>query len=142
MTRREFLISTTALAGSARVPALAMPGAALSSDTGTLTRNLAAPGHHYVVGVQGLAVTLDCLPDYLPPLPPARPPGLSAKPLVVIGQEPVFWQAPVWASPLPTSLDLSLKARDHPLTADLSFAFDEASGLLTRKTVLRHIGEG
>jgi alpha-galactosidase len=54
----------------------------------------------------------------------------------------VRWALRDWSRPEPTALTLNLQATDVPLHALVRFVVDEETGLLRRRTTLRHTGAG
>jgi alpha-galactosidase len=64
--------------------------------------------------------------------------------MIAIGaaRQPVSWRPSTWYQPDPLTLRLILDAVEQPLEAELVFAIDEASGVLSRHTVLRYNGAG
>ena len=52
------------------------------------------------------------------------------------------WSLRSWSQPEPTTLALSLQAMDLPLKAELQFLVDDETGLLHRRSLLHHTGDG
>lgn len=140
VTCREFLASTTALAFG--LDLLAQPRLALAREVMPQSpdSSLDAAAGRYTVSLEGPVVALDCLP--LASSPGIPPIGATVDPLVSIGpnRQPVQWQAAAEAATDRTGRFLVLKAPDLSLEADVSFACDEATGFVTARTLLRHIG--
>jgi alpha-galactosidase len=58
------------------------------------------------------------------------------------GDEGVRWSLRAWSQPDPAMLVLRLEAAEQPLETELAFVVDAATGLLRRRTTLRHVGNG
>ena len=58
------------------------------------------------------------------------------------GDREVHWTLQDWAQPDAGTLVLTLRATDVPLQAQLTYAVDEVTGLLQRRTTLLHTGDG
>ncbi len=138
MRRRDFLAGGATAAAALASPAFsAGSGEAVAAQAWTLG---AAP-NRYVIRLQGAALTGDCHgPDADVGLPDA--PADAA--MVVVGprRQPVTWSVATSHQPDPLTLRIALTAVEHPLIADIVFAIDAATGLLSRTTMLRHLGVG
>jgi alpha-galactosidase len=80
-------------------------------------------------------------PDSAEPPSPAKP-QVAPEPMVVVGaeQRPVTWKAGTLEEPSAHARRLVLTAEGLPLQAELSLAYDAATGLLSHRTVLTHAG--
>lgn len=58
------------------------------------------------------------------------------------GDRRVLWSLQSWAQTGPATVSITLQATNVPLQAVLSFAVDEETGILLRRTVLAHTGGG
>ncbi len=103
------------------------------------TWKLGGPDNRYVVRLQGAALTCDCQP-----YPDAQgwPDVPADAALVHAGRKPVAWRVSASHQPNPTTLRISLTALDQPLAADVVHTIDPATGLLSRTTLLHHLGVG
>jgi alpha-galactosidase len=146
MRRRSFLASAAAAASLAAVRA------ARSSEPRSEPMKSAWVLFHgtsrYVVRLDGPAIAVDCdgraglpgLPDAT--IAPDRP--ATEAPMLVAGpqEQPVLWRVGTWYQPDPLTLRIALSAEDLPLTADVEFVIDAATGMLLRRTTVRHSGIG
>ena len=73
-----------------------------------------------------------------PPL--HRSAGDEAMVLVGADQRPIAWKAGPWEAPDAHHRRLTLDAEDLPLQATLLFDYDLSTGLLSHRTMLRHVG--
>ena len=62
--------------------------------------------------------------------------------MVVAGRRPVSWRVAASHQPNPRTLRIALAALDYPLAADIVHAIDPDTGILSRTSVLRHLGVG
>jgi hypothetical protein len=62
--------------------------------------------------------------------------------MVLVGpdQRPVVWQAGRWDEPDAHHRRLTVGASEMALQAELSLAYDVATGILSLQNVLRHVG--
>ena len=127
MRRRDFL------AGSAAT--LAARTAVAEAPTWTLT----AGGDRYVIRLQGAALICDCQGS-IDEDEALGTPGEAA--MVVAGRRPVSWRVAASHQPNPHTLRIALAALDYPLAADIVHAIDPDTGILSRTSVLRHLGVG
>ena len=127
MRRRDFL------AGSAAT--LAARTAVAEAPTWTLT----AGGDRYVIRLQGAALICDCQGS-IDEDEALGTPGEAA--MVVAGRRPVSWRVAASHQPNPRTLRIALAALDYPLAADIVHAIDPDTGILSRTSVLRHLGVG
>src|SRR5262249_61029901 len=69
-------------------------------------------------------------------------PRVAEEPIVLVGadQRPVVWQAARWDEPDAHHRHLTVDASEMALRAELSFAYDAATGFLSLQNVLRHVG--
>ncbi|HEX7966978.1 MAG TPA: alpha-galactosidase [Stellaceae bacterium] len=117
------------------------------------TWTLLLPPTRYVIRLHGAALTADCYG----PSEAAAPGAAEAEQIgalaadaptetamLVAGpaRQPVSWRVGTWHQPDPLTLRIALSAIDLPLTADVTFAIDSATGLLSRHTTIRHRGIG
>lgn len=58
------------------------------------------------------------------------------------GSRPVAWELQNWTQPDENTFEIRLHGKNHPLTAALAFAADPHTGLMRRKTLLTHSGNG
>ncbi|SKA26978.1 alpha-galactosidase [Enhydrobacter aerosaccus] len=141
MKRRDLLVAGTALGSSGALSAF--DRLALAQDAaGDGARALIAPDHRYEISLRGSSLAIDCFPSTSPAAARhALDQGVAA-PLAAVGDEerPLSWTAVSWTEANRYSRALTLKAADHPLEADVSLVLDELTGLLVRRTVLRHSG--
>jgi len=149
--RRRFLASAAGVAVSPALPPHAASAAAGDPGVARWTWNL--PPNRYEFSLRGAAFTCDCFgPDPATNEHATRiePPGGTdaAAPanavLVGVGarRAPVSWNLEALRSPDAFTLVFVLRATDHPLEAEVTFAADSRTGLLSRHTVLRHSGGG
>ncbi len=97
----------------------------------------------YRIALNGPALTCDCFgPDAAPARVESSPPDNAS--LVTAGHahHPVSWRVDAWRQPDARTLAISLAATGLPLLAEVGFAIDEPSGMLRRRTTLRHSGDG
>ena len=127
MRRREFL------AGGAA--AFAAGVAVAEAPTWTLT----AADDRYVVRLLGAALICDCHPPAGDQEPLAVPDEAA---MIVAGRQPVAWRVATSHQPNPHTLRIALAALDYPLVADIVHAIDPGTGLLSRTTLVRHLGVG
>lgn len=149
MRRRTFLTCSAAFAASSMIAPFA--GAAPEPETSARRRwALTDRSTVYLVGVEGAAVTVDCYDARDAPdgetlrrasVGNGRPPDET---MIAVGPEaePVAWRVAVWHQPDPLTLRLVLAADEYPLDAEIAFAIDAATGVLSRSTVIRHSGIG
>jgi alpha-galactosidase len=100
------------------------------------------PTCHFEIALGATAVTVSAFPPDAAPAPGARKLRTTTDPMVLVGadQRPVVWQAGSWEEPNADHRRLTLHGRGLPLSAELSFAYDPATGFLSLQTVLRHTG--
>ena len=122
MNRRQFLITSTAASFVRRAEA-------------AQTWSLVHESQHYVVALSGATLVVTC--GDASSIPPDAP-MIS----VGAGRRPVTWRVSTAHQPDARTLRIALNADEHPLIASITFAVDEATGLLSRTTVLRHRGIG
>ena len=127
MRRRDFL------AGSAAT--LAARTTVAEAPTWTLT----AGRDRYVIRLQGAALICDCQGS-IDEDEALGTPGEAA--MVVAGRRPVSWRVAASHQPNPHTLRIALAALDYPLAADIVHAIDPDTGILSRTSVLRHLGVG
>ena len=95
----------------------------------------------FEISLSATAVTVNAGPPDDDGLwPEGSPPNL--KPMVVVGADrrPVRWRASAWEEPDQHHRRLILDALDTTLRAELTFAYDSPTGLLSLTTVLKHAG--
>ncbi|MFI4999099.1 MAG: glycoside hydrolase family 36 N-terminal domain-containing protein, partial [Reyranellales bacterium] len=139
--RRKFLAAGAGLAGSGSWAGLGDPAIA----QGVAKRLWVCPPNRYQIALNGPALTLDCLaPGMLPDDGWQSAPEGAGEPLVTIGpqEQPVSWALAAWDQPDRFTQNIALQATDRPLQAHVTFTVDEPSGLLARRTELRHSGSG
>jgi alpha-galactosidase len=126
LRRRDFL------AGGAAT--LAARTAVAEAPSWTLT----AGRDRYVIRLLGAALICDqgSVDDQEAP----GDPGEAA--MVVTGRQPVSWRVAASHQPNPHTLRIALAALDRPLVADIVHAIDPDTGILSRTSVLRHLGVG
>jgi alpha-galactosidase len=137
--RRKLMAGGTAIAAS---QFLSRAGAA-PFDPAAPAWVLGAHGaSRYVVRVRGAAVLLDCYGADDEGGPPEGAAAGTA--MIEAGPErrPVVWRVATWHQSDPHTLRVLLSAIDVPLSAELVFAIDRATGVLSRGTALRHHGTG
>jgi alpha-galactosidase len=105
------------------------------------TWTLGVPPHRIVVRHQGAALTVDWLHAADLPESPDAPADAA---MVTAGRRklPVTWRIATSHLADPWTLRIAMSALEHPLAADIAFAVDPSTGLLSRTTTLRHIGVG
>ena len=127
LRRRDFL------AGSAATLAARTAVAQVPTWTLTSRRNC------YVVRLSGVALVCDCQV----PNDDLEPPGVPAEAAIVVaGRQPVNWRVATSHQANPHTLRIALAALDHPFAADVVHAIDPDTGILSRTTLLRHLGVG
>ncbi|MBS0560611.1 MAG: alpha-galactosidase [Proteobacteria bacterium] len=150
MRRRSFIAGAATLAvPPMRALAAPPPDDAVPADGARAHRWTLAHGtSRYVIALDDAALTCDCLGPAaaadggeapIAPLPAAAQPVLLA---TGTRRTPVSWQVADAQTQDPLTLRLSLRAVALPLAADVAFAIDAASGILVRRTTVRHTGEG
>jgi alpha-galactosidase len=103
----------------------------------------------YRVMLNGTELTCDCLPREgageasTNDVSTRRPSDVRAS-LVSVGwaRQEVFWRIGESRQPDPLTLQLSLEATNFPLMAEVTFAIDPPTGILVRRTTIRHDGNG
>ena len=100
------------------------------------------PTCRFEIALHPTAVTLSAFPPNAPVSPETAVPRTTTDPMVVAGadQRAVTWQAATFEEPDDHQRRLLLDAEGLPLRAELAFAYDSATGLLSQNTVLRHVG--
>jgi alpha-galactosidase len=121
--------------------ALVRHGQAGSLPTALATLQVGAT--RYVVALRRSGLGCHCLP----PGAVFEPDGdAPARDLAVIAAGPhrvaVAWRLGSLRQDSPDRVDVTLAAEDVPLSAEITIEIDRPSGLLTRRTTLRHTGEG
>jgi hypothetical protein len=111
---------------------------------------LLGPSNRYVIRLNGPAVIGDCRGpgDEAEGDAGEKPPAVTAPPsferaaMILQGPDlqPVSWRVSVWHRPNPLSLRIALLGVEVPLEAELWFKIDASTGLLSRNTVVRHLG--
>lgn len=144
MRRRDLLTVSAAVAGWTSLPAIARAAISRTAADGGLTHSLLCPPNRYEITVQGHAVTVGCFAaDAAAGPPPMGSMGSVAagEPMVRVGRgrRAVYWRVQDWRQHGHQHI-LTLRARGQPLQAEVTFACDPRTGLLTRRTLLRHIG--
>ncbi len=134
MERRRFLAAVAAMTVFAQDES----GAAAAEPAWMVVAGAA----RYVVRLRGASVITDCYAEG--DGSPALGEAATVAPMVVAGPDrhPVVWHAITWHQSDPRTLRLALAADDVPLTADVTFAVDPATGVLRRETALAHRGVG
>jgi alpha-galactosidase len=149
MKRRSFIAGSAGWAAASALAPLAR--AAVPEDRVPRSWRLEHGSTLYVVAVRGAAVTADCYrADAAAEMDPAElePDGAGAPPadatMIAVGEarQPVSWRVGTWHQPDELTLRLLLSAADQPLDAEIVFAIDRESGVLSRHTVIRHNGAG
>ena len=137
MRRREFLAASAAAAGASALPPLAEAQPAEAP----VARSWRVPPNRYELRFDGFALTCDCVPESMEEVAPRGSAAETA--MVRLGQrlEPVRWDIAAWHQLDELTHSILLRARDHPLEADIGLSIDRPSGLLARHTLLRHHGE-
>lgn len=140
--RRAFLTSGVAIAGGSSLAAFARSGSA-QGVTPSATRIWACPPNRYEISLWGPSLTVDCFSLDAPSGGHANANETAREAMVTVGpqRQPVSWEVAAWHQPDPFTQMLVLQAADYPLRAEIRFAFDQQSGLLTRDTLLRHHGD-
>ncbi len=139
MRRRSFIIG--AAAATLPVAATAQPAAGAALPSWDIEHDET----RYRITLDGTGLACDCLPrDGAGELPETGPPDEMRAALVTVGQarQAVSWRGGAAQRPDPLTLQLSLEATDFPLVADVTFAIDRPSGILVRRTTIRHSGDG
>jgi alpha-galactosidase len=137
--RRRFLA-----AGAA---ALAAPAAARLAPLAALAApQPALPGlEFYAFRLGGPGLICDALPPGSGPAATAPPPEAAAiaigAPHEAVPRQRLTWALDAAASPDPTRLDVTLRAREAPLAAEIGIAIEEPGGLLRQRMRLVHRGE-
>jgi alpha-galactosidase len=106
--------------------------------------------HRYVIGLRASAVICDCYPTDTFAIDESASPSHAAgeavadAALLVIGptRRPVTWRVAAWHQPNSSAVQIALSADRLPLAADVSFAIDDMTGILVRRTLIRHQGTG
>jgi len=150
--RRRFLASGAAAALS---PALRPhAGSAAAADTAAAVRwTWNRPPNRYEFSLLGPAFICDCFgPGAVPQGrangvdPPGNTGAAAPRGAVMVGvgarREPVSWNLESLRSPDAFTQMIMLRATDYPLDAEITFAVDSTTGLLSRRTVLHHRGDG
>ncbi len=103
------------------------------------TWTLTAGHERYVVRLLGAALICDCqrlAGDNALPTAPAE------AAMIVAGRRPVTWRVATSYQTNPHTLRIALAALDHPLGADIVHTIDPDTGILSRTTLVRHLGVG
>ncbi|HEX6960170.1 MAG TPA: alpha-galactosidase [Ferrovibrio sp.] len=152
--RRDFLAVSATLAGGASLSRLAwaQTGAQTETQAGTRAPAKAAaplesrvwicPSARYVVTLDGPALAIDCFAPDAPHGPAVKIADDADGPMVAVGsrRSAVSWRLASWDEPDSFAQRLVLQAEDEPLDAEVQLAYDAASGILSRRTLLRHRG--
>jgi alpha-galactosidase len=138
LRRRVFLAGSATAAASLTWPALS---AGTGDGVAAASWTLGAVPNRYVVRLNGASLITDCAGATTEPDSNDVPEDAA---MVVAGprREPVAWRIATSHQTGPLTLRIALAAVRHPLTADIVLAIDPATGLLSRTTVLRHLGIG
>ncbi len=138
MKRRSFLLGA-GLAGTAWAT-----GPSVQAGPATLGRwDWSCPTCHFEVALSPTAVTISAVPpDAVEALKSRQ--RIAAEAMVLAGadQRPVVWRAGRWDEPDAHHRRLTVDASQMALQAELSFAYDAATGILSLQNVLRHVGRG
>jgi alpha-galactosidase len=134
--RRQFLAAGAALTASVYVE----PLAAANEQVWTVTTGQTS----YVIRLRGAAITTDCYAASrdLIELDITDSPAAAAMVLAGPNKRAVSWHATTWHQVDKLTLRIVLAADDYPLSAEVVFAVDPATGLLSRNTTLSHRGIG
>lgn len=137
--RRRLIAAST---GAAALSCLAPSLAAVPFDPAAPAWTLSYGSSRYIVRLRGPAVLADCYGS--DDETPAETQVIPEYAMVTAGpsQQPVTWRVAAWHQPDPLTLRLALSATEFPLAAEILFAIDQSTGVLSRSTTLRHRGTG
>lgn len=139
MKRRDFLATSAALAGWTSLPPVARSVFAQSAAI-SATQTWIWPPNRYDIAVNGPALTVDCFAPGVSADVKASANDVAGEPMVTVGprRRPVSWEIAAWHQPDPFTQRLVLQASDLPLQAEVLFTYDQQSGFVTRRTLLRN----
>ncbi|MCW5747299.1 MAG: alpha-galactosidase [Alphaproteobacteria bacterium] len=139
--RKAFLTAGAAMAGWAGLPGVVRTALAQGAAPSP-SRVWLCPPSRFEIAVRGAVLTVDCFDQAAATT--ALHDGIDdgREALIAVGRQrqPVSWEVDAWRQPDARTLVLELRAAQHPLRAEVHFDFDPASGMLTRRTRVRHDG--
>lgn len=139
--RRHLLAGAVAALAA---PALALPYPTAAAETAPAGWNLTSEAARYEIAVRETGVVCHCF-DPTRTVEPSRDQSAALDDAMVVHgdtRQAVAWRLVTWQQPDPASLILGLHGEQAPIEATVAFTLDTPTGMLHRRTRLRHRGDG